>query len=194
MKWKIVAVLVLILAAATVSLIIYTRNQRAEKNMLEEEQEFKQWNAPTLEQLQSDTKTNGVLAILKDCSNNVIGLSRIVKTDLDYSGSNPTNWWGMATVEFVNKVGGIERKDVWYIFQVIQNSSGGVRSVYPIEDPDRFDCDELKDAKAEYKMGLRYLNGDRVWKDINTAREYFEKSAAQGDQDAAAELAKLPQQ
>jgi Sel1 repeat len=48
------------------------------------------------------------------------------------------------------------------------------------------------DPYGEYKMGLHYLNGDGVAKDLQKARDLFSKAAAQGNQDAAAELAKLP--
>jgi TPR repeat protein len=40
-------------------------------------------------------------------------------------------------------------------------------------------------------MGLRYLNGDGVIKDVTKSREYLTKAAAQGSQEANDELAKL---
>jgi len=48
------------------------------------------------------------------------------------------------------------------------------------------------DAYGEYKMGLRYLNGDGVDKDPQKARDLLGKAAAQGNKDASDELAKLP--
>jgi hypothetical protein len=51
---------------------------------------------------------------------------------------------------------------------------------------------EKGDAYAQYRMGLRYLRGDGVETDPQKAREYFSKSAAQGQQEAAVELARLP--
>jgi TPR repeat protein len=50
---------------------------------------------------------------------------------------------------------------------------------------------EKGDAYGEYKMGLRYLNGDGVEKDPAKAKDFFGKAAAQGNKDAADELAKL---
>lgn len=44
----------------------------------------------------------------------------------------------------------------------------------------------------QYRVGLRYLNANGVPKDIAKARDYFSKAAAQGNKEAAAELAKLP--
>lgn len=48
------------------------------------------------------------------------------------------------------------------------------------------------DAYGQYKMGMRYLTGDGVDKDIAKARDLLSKSAAQGNKDAATELAKIP--
>jgi hypothetical protein len=44
---------------------------------------------------------------------------------------------------------------------------------------------------GQYQMGIRYLKGDGVPKDLDKARDYLFKAAAQGNKDAAAELAKL---
>lgn len=51
---------------------------------------------------------------------------------------------------------------------------------------------EKGDAYGEYKMGIRYENGDGVDKDLTKARDLLGKAAAQGNKDAATELAKLP--
>jgi Sel1 repeat len=48
------------------------------------------------------------------------------------------------------------------------------------------------DAYGEYKMGVRYLNGDGVDKDVAKARDMLSKAAAQGNKDASDELAKIP--
>ena len=47
------------------------------------------------------------------------------------------------------------------------------------------------DPYGEYQMGLRYLKGDGVEKDPRKAREMFVKAAAQGKEEASAELEKL---
>jgi len=47
------------------------------------------------------------------------------------------------------------------------------------------------DPYCEYRMGLHYRDGDGVPKDLDKAREWLQKSADQGDTDAATELAKL---
>jgi len=50
---------------------------------------------------------------------------------------------------------------------------------------------EKGDAYGEYKMGLRYETGDGVEKDLAKAKDLLGKSAAQGNKDAADELAKI---
>jgi len=51
---------------------------------------------------------------------------------------------------------------------------------------------EKGDAYGEYKMGVRYLNGDGVDKDPAKGRDLLAKASAQGYKDATDELAKLP--
>jgi hypothetical protein len=60
----------------------------------------------------------------------------------------------------------------------------------------RFDQEQADKGKDlyQYHMGLRYLNGNGVTNDLAKAREYFTKAAAQGNEDAAAELRKLSSQ
>ena len=48
------------------------------------------------------------------------------------------------------------------------------------------------DAYGELRMGERYRDGDGVKKDLAKAREYFTKSAAQGDPEAQKNLNNLP--
>lgn len=50
---------------------------------------------------------------------------------------------------------------------------------------------EKGDASGQYRMGIRYLKGDGVPKDLDKARDYLSTATAQGNQDAAAELARL---
>lgn len=50
---------------------------------------------------------------------------------------------------------------------------------------------EKGDAYGQYRMGIRYLEGDGVPKDLAKARDYLSKAAAQGNKEATAELAKL---
>ena len=57
----------------------------------------------------------------------------------------------------------------------------------------KFDEEQAENGKDlyQYRMGVRYLKGDGVPSDLSKARDYLTKSAAQGNQDARRELAKL---
>jgi TPR repeat protein len=48
------------------------------------------------------------------------------------------------------------------------------------------------DALAEWRLGVIYLDGQGVAKDLSTARAWLAKSAAQGNADAKSELGALP--
>ena len=60
----------------------------------------------------------------------------------------------------------------------------------------KFEEEQAENGKDlyQYRMGMRYLNGDGVEKDLTKASEYLGKSAAQGNQDAAKALAKFASQ
>ena len=47
-------------------------------------------------------------------------------------------------------------------------------------------------ALYQYRMGRRYITGNGVEKDPAKARDMFQKAADQGNEEAAAELKKLP--
>ncbi len=191
-RWKptIPASMCIVIVVALVGFVIYkfrSGYQKAEQNVQSEIAEFQLMTHPTLAMLQ----TNGLNQIFEDCSNNVVGLRRIVKSYVEPHGS-PSNWFGVATVEFVNKVGGVERKDRWYVFDTSTNDDGTIHFIFAHDDYDRFNADEIGEADAQYRMGIRYLNGHQAWKDVDMAKKYFQKAAAQGNQDAISALNHLP--
>ena len=57
-------------------------------------------------------------------SNYVVGITRIVHTDLQCYSESVSNWNATATVEFVNQRGGIERKDYPFVFLVVERDGG----------------------------------------------------------------------
>jgi TPR repeat protein len=48
-------------------------------------------------------------------------------------------------------------------------------------------------ASAQYDLGMRYLNGNGVEKNLDEAKQWFEKSAAQGNSMATKKLEELKQ-
>jgi len=53
------------------------------------------------------------------------------------------------------------------------------------------DLADKGDANGQYRLGMKYIKGEGVTKDSALGRSLLEKSAAQGNEDAKAELAKL---
>ena len=72
--------------------------------------------------------------------------------------------------------------------QIVANKSKTTAKVLAWQE----DLAKQGDAYGQYKMGMRYLNGDGVDKDLAQARDLFTKSSAQGNHDAADALAKMP--
>lgn len=85
----------------------------------------------------------------EECTNNVVGISRILKLDFDGYGSmpadqprshyNPKNWRGEAQVEYVNRIGGVERTNLHFVFDTYAMSDGGFSlTCRATTDPKRF--------------------------------------------------------
>jgi hypothetical protein len=64
--------------------------------------------------------------MLKECTNVVVGLSRIIRTLVVKADDNPYRWAGDVTTEYVNRVGGIERTNVFFKFGTDTGPDGQV--------------------------------------------------------------------
>lgn len=62
--------------------------------------------------LQSESE----LEMLKECTNVIVGLNRIIHYSVADTDDDPYKWTGAATIEFVNRVGGIERSNLFFKF------------------------------------------------------------------------------
>jgi hypothetical protein len=89
---------------------------------------------------QATLQTKGENEIRKDLSNNVVGITRIVKVRVAFVDSA---WRGMATYEFVNKVGGVERGRKMYLFHAMTDSDGVVWDIIAREDPDQVELERM---------------------------------------------------
>jgi len=54
--------------------------------------------------------------MLKECTNVLVGLTRIIHSSVMSAEDNPQQWTGLVTAEFVNRFGGIERTNVPFRF------------------------------------------------------------------------------
>lgn len=65
--------------------------------------------------------------LLKACTNELVGITRVMTYNVDDSSDNLNKWTGFVVAEHVNSVGGIDRTNLYYKF----SSSG---HVFAIED------------------------------------------------------------
>lgn len=62
--------------------------------------------------------------MLKECTNAVVGLSRIIHSSVMDAEDNPQQWTGTVTAEFVNRMGGVERTNVPFRFNTDTGPDG----------------------------------------------------------------------
>ena len=103
-----------------------------------------------------------------------------------YPLSGRTNWDKFGNITFIQRT-----------FDYGLPSTNPVPVVLRIDKPSSVLSAQIKRAEAgsaaaQYLLGKRYLKGDGVEKDLSLARHWFEKAAAQGDEEAKAALAAIP--
>ena len=102
---------------------------------------------PSESKIADKLRGQGERRIIETCSNDVVGISRILKVSFDGYGEmsaenprtylNPRNWTGEATVDYVNKAGGIERTNLHFAFGKYQRDDGGFDlTCYTVQDPE----------------------------------------------------------
>lgn len=62
--------------------------------------------------------------MLNECTNVLVGLSRIIRSSVTDSDDNPYKWSGDVTAEFINHVGGVERTNVFFKFGTDTGTDG----------------------------------------------------------------------
>lgn len=62
--------------------------------------------------------------MLKECTNAVVGLTRVIHYSVMDAEDNPQQWTGNVTAEFVNRLGGIERTNVPFRFNTDTGPDG----------------------------------------------------------------------
>ena len=100
--WLVLAILTVVVVGGP---IFWWRSQYSQ--VPRPETEFQQ-NA----RLQSESEGQ----MLKECTNVIVGLNRIIHTSVIMNDDNPYKWVGQVTLEYVNRVGGIERTNLFFRF------------------------------------------------------------------------------
>jgi hypothetical protein len=87
--------------------------------------QFAQVPRPETErQLKSRWQTEAEAEMLKEATNVIVGLTRIIHSSMMTVVDNPYKWTGELTAEFVNRVGGIERTNVYFKFGTDTGTDG----------------------------------------------------------------------
>ena len=67
-------------------------------------------------QQKSRLQAEAEVEMLKESTNVIVGLNRIIRTTVADTDDNPYKWSGDVVAEFVNRVGGVERTNVMFKF------------------------------------------------------------------------------
>ena len=75
--------------------------------------------------------------MLKECTNVLVGLTRVIHSSVLDAEDNPQLWTGLVTAEFVNRFGGVERTNVPFRFSTDTGTDGlmHVRSFFDSGPP-----------------------------------------------------------
>ncbi len=65
----------------------------------------------------------------RQCTNAIVGLSRIVNRDLFIANADPNQWTARVTAEYVNHFGGIDRTNMPFVFWVYDSPVDNLRHV-----------------------------------------------------------------
>ena len=55
---------------------------------------------------------------LRQCTNSIAGVNRVIQKDLRTNDGDPNKWTAEVTAECVNRSGGIERKNLPFVFWI----------------------------------------------------------------------------
>jgi DNA-directed RNA polymerase subunit RPC12/RpoP len=87
--------------------------------------QFAQVPKPETElQLTSRLQSEAELEMLKESTNVIVGLNRIIRVSVSNRDENPYRWAGEVVAEFVNRVGGVERTNIFFKFGTDTGSDG----------------------------------------------------------------------
>jgi hypothetical protein len=105
----VVAAILVLLIWITVSGLVRMQSERAREDA--------KWQPEDRSKLLTRLRAGADAVVREYCSNTVVGITRIVRTDLDTLEDNPAKWSGNAVAEFINRVGGVERTNLPFVFK-----------------------------------------------------------------------------
>jgi len=108
--WFVLAILLVVVVSGP---IYWSRSQFAQVPKPETESQ-------TTSRLQSEAE----IEMLKESTNAIVGLNRIIRTSVSNRDENPYRWAGEVVAEFINRVGGVERTNIFFKFGTDTGSDG----------------------------------------------------------------------
>jgi hypothetical protein len=108
--WLVMAILLVIVVGGP---IYWWRSQYAHVPKPESE-----WQQKTRLQTEAEGE------MLKECTNVLVGLTRLIRTAVIDTDDNPYKWSGDVVAEYVNRVGGVERTNIFFKFGTDTGADG----------------------------------------------------------------------
>jgi hypothetical protein len=99
------------------------------------------WGDETPEQHLQHYRESAQFEMLKECTNEVAGISHIITVEINDSASNVAQWTGDTTIDYINHLGGVDRTNLLFNFQPWQ---------------DQLICD--RDLMREYKREMESIS------------------------------------
>jgi len=88
--------------------------------------------------------------LLKECSN-YVGFIRILDHYVYTSDSQVTNWTGGATIDYINKVGGVERTNLLFCFWVYDGHCLGMVDDVAMLNRDRKQANDIDEYRRKFE-------------------------------------------
>jgi predicted RNA-binding Zn-ribbon protein involved in translation (DUF1610 family) len=133
--WLIVATLLIVVVGTP---LYWLQNQYAQ--MPKPESEWQQ---------KSRWQSEAALEMLKECTNVIVGLSRIIHQSVLDADDNPQQWSGAITAEYINHMGGIERTNVQFRFST-DTGTDGLMHVHSLFDSGTQAAKTARRSQGEY--------------------------------------------
>jgi hypothetical protein len=91
-------------------------------------------------------------SLLVACTNDLVGLNRIVYKFVNDGAENPTNWTADITAEYVNHIGGVDRTNLSFVFGVRRSAVDNLEHVFCLLDLDKIRKQQKEEEDFQNKL------------------------------------------
>ena len=150
-KWLTVVILCAVIFGAIEAWKGWIKNVKEINEILDEGEQKPEAHYKRMERFKSEAE----VALAMECTNQIVGLSRIIEKHIADSDDDPDKWTASVTAEFVNHLGGIDRTNVPFTFSK-HNDFDGVPHINCQYDWKKVSDDEARAFQHELE---RIRNG-----------------------------------